>query len=156
MVVGGAKDEDHMGRWLFQGFQQGIERWGGEHMGFIYDVDLVFSAGRGISHILSELPCLVNSPVGGGVDLVDIDRGAGRNFPTGVALVAGLRGGTLLAVECLGQDAGGGGLSHPADSREEVGVGESVLRDGVLQGADNGLLTDYLLKALGTKLSGKD
>ena len=34
--------------------------------------------------------------------------------------------GPLCAVQGLGQDAGDGGLAHPPDAREEVGVGDAA------------------------------
>ena len=49
----------------------------------------------------------------------------------GGAHPAGLRGGPLLAIERLGQDAGGGGLPHPARAGEQVGVGDAPRGEGV-------------------------
>ena len=38
--VGGAQDEDHMGRRLFEGLQQGVEGRSRQHVDFVNDVDL--------------------------------------------------------------------------------------------------------------------
>ncbi len=41
VYFGSGQDEDRVGRRLFKGLQQGIERRGGEHVHFVHDVDLV-------------------------------------------------------------------------------------------------------------------
>ena len=55
----------------------------------------------------------------------------------------------LLAVEGLGEDAGGGGLADAAGAGEEIGVGDAVALQGVGQGAGDGLLADEIGKVCG-------
>jgi hypothetical protein len=53
----------------------------------------------------------VDAVVGGGVELLHVVGGAGVDGQAAVALAARLAVDEVLAVEGLGQDAGGGGLA---------------------------------------------
>ncbi len=153
---GGGQDEDHAGRRLFQGLEQGVERLVGEHVDFVDDVDLRPSARGRVAGILAQLAHLVDAAVRGPVDLQHVHAPAAGDLPAGVAFIAGNRGRALLAVQGLGQDAGGGGLSHSARPAEEIGVGHPPRGDGVSQGAGHVLLAHHVLEHLGAVLSRQD
>ncbi len=51
------------------------------------------------------------------------------------ALVAGRRRRTIFAVERLGENARGGGLAYAAHAGKEIGMGDAVGPDSVLQRA---------------------
>ena len=64
--------------------------------------------------------------------------------------------GPLLAVEGLGEDAGGGGLADAAGAGEQVGVGDAVAGEGVGQGPGDGLLADEVGERLRPVAAGED
>ena len=78
------------------------------------------------------------------VDLDDVDRCARGDRSTRFALPAGLSRGSRCAVERLGEDPRQRGFTHPADTTENEGVGDSVQLDGVGQGLRHMTLTDHL------------
>src|SRR5205085_8729807 len=93
---------------------------------------------------------LVDSAVGGGVDLDQVEGRTCRDLDAGVAFVAGLRhvGAAAQAVDRLGQQARAGRLASAAGAAEEVSVGHPVGGDGALPAARDGLLTDQVGEGL--------
>ena len=125
-------------------------------MDFVDDVDLVGAARRGVAGVVAQVADLVDAVVGGAVDFDDVEAGAGRDFAAGVAGVARVRCRSLLAIEGLGEDAGGGGFSGAAGADEEVGVGEAFLDDRVAQGTDDVVLSKDVIESFGSVFSGED
>jgi hypothetical protein len=52
--------------------------------------------------------------------------------------------------------SGRGRLSHASHAGKDVGLGDPVVLDGVLQGLDHGLLADELVESLRPVLPGED
>ena len=73
---------------------------------------------------------------------------------TGWALAAGRYGWSVDAVERLGQNASGGGLSHTSHTREQKRVGNAVLLDSVLECTGNRFLAYDVLEDLRPPLEG--
>ena len=65
-----------------------------------------------------------------------------------VALVAGRRRRAALAVERLGQNAGGRGLADAAGTGEQIGVADAIAGDRLLQRPGDVLLADQLVERL--------
>ena len=128
----------------------------GQHVDLVDDVDLVAAGGGGEFHVLAEFPDLVDPPVGGAVDLADVDRVSVRDFTAMDALVAGGRRRPLFAVDRLREDPGDRGLPDPARPAEEKGVGDALAGDRVLQRPDHMLLPQDVFKDLGSAFSGEN
>ncbi len=152
---GGGQDEDRVGRRLLQGLQEGVEGRIGKHVHFIDDVDPVFALGRQVLDLFSQVPDLVDAPVGGAVDFQDVQGGAVGDLLAQLAGVVGVRGGAGLAIEGLGQDAGHRGFAYSPGAAEHKGVGHPPGGQGVLQRAGDGLLAHHFLKGLGTPFPGQ-
>ena len=90
----------------------------------------------------------VDAVVAGAVDLEHVHVLAGGDALADVAFAAGRGRRSLLAVERLGEDAGGRGLADAACSGEEIGVGDAVALEGVGQGAGDRLLADEVGEGL--------
>ena len=133
MGLGGRQYEKHKGRRFLQGFQQGIESLVGQHVDFVDDVNLIAGLRRRELHVFPQVADLVDPPVGGGVDLIDIHRRAFVDQLAGTATVAGRRRRSFLAVQRLRQHFGGAGLAGSARSGEQVGMGNPPRRDRVFQ-----------------------
>ena len=146
--LGRGQDEDHVRRGLFQSLEQRVECLGGEHMNFIDDENLVTVPCRPVSDAFPQFTNFVNAAVGGRIDLEDIDGLARSHFPAGSAVVAGIDGGPLTAVQRLGQNPGRGGLAHAPCPGKQISMGDAILGDGVLEGLRRGSLPHNLSKGL--------
>ena len=120
-------------------------------MGLVDDVDLVAVAHRREERLLPQVTRIVDTTVGRGVDLDDVDRArpAAGQLATAVALAAGIGDRRTGAVEGAGQDAGGGRLAAAARTGEEVGVVDPVVRERVAQRLRDVVLTDDLRNVSG-------
>ena len=154
---GGGEEEFHMFGRLLQRLQQGVEGVLGEHVHFVDDVDLGARHHRAEARVLDDLAHIVDARVGGGVHLDHInvtaldDRLAmgaklghvdGGPCDGGVAVTGG-----QFVVEGARQNAGGGGLAHPAHAGQQIGLMDAVEVEGVREGPDHGLLADQILEA---------
>ena len=154
MQLGGGKHEIDMGRGLFQGLQQGIKGLGGEHVYFIDDDDLVAPLGREKTDIFLEFADLLDATIGRTVNLMEIHGVAGHDFQARLTPVTGHIRLTLAAVERLGHEPRQGSFANPAHPGKKHGMGHPVPGERIAQGAHHGLLTDNLVKILGTPFSG--
>ena len=151
--LGGSQNEDGMGWRLLQGLEQGVERGRSEHMNLVYHVDLVAAFGGNETDLLSQLADLVDSAVGCGVDLDQIQCAALIDGLTHGAFAAGPLGLVGEAVHGLGQDARHAGLAGASRPGEEVGVAHPIPEHSVPQGADHMILADQLVEVLGPPLA---
>src|SRR5512133_1456408 len=72
---GGGEDELDVFRRLFQCLQQGVEGVGGEHVDFVDDDDLVAAVGGEVLYAVAQFAHILDTIVGGAVDLEDIGGG---------------------------------------------------------------------------------
>ncbi len=149
------QDELGIRRRLLKGLQEGIESGLAEHVDLIDDVDLVLSDLGRDAHLLHEVADVIHRVVGGGVQLVDVERGIVVESPAGLALVTGfhvLRG--VEAVDGLGHDTGAGRLAHATRAAEQESLRQGVVLDGVFQRRGDGLLTNNRVEGRGAVFSG--
>ena len=129
-------------------------------MSFVEDVDFVLVAGGAVSGGVAEFADLVDAPVGGGVDLDDVDGVTGFDLNAGFADFAGLGGRAdgaadgIAAVERHGKDARDGGLADAAVAGEDVAVGDALLGERVHQGNGDVVLTGDISESLRAILPG--
>jgi hypothetical protein len=97
----GSQNKDDIGRRLFNGFQQSVEGSRGKHMHLVDDIHLVFPFGRRIPYLVHDLPDIINTVVGGSIDLNDIHRGLRGDALAHPAFVAGVPVHRMLAVHDL-------------------------------------------------------
>ena len=140
-------------RRLLQGFQQGVKGLLRQHVNLIDDDDLRGQARRQVHDRLFELANFIDTPVGGPIDLMNIEAGSLGDFPARGTLPARIGGGSLLAIHGLGKDPRHGGLSHPPRAAEQKGVSHTVLFNRVFQRLGNNLLAHHLFEGLRAPLS---
>ena len=146
--VGGGEDEDDVARWLLERLQQRVGRRGREHVDLVDDVDL--PAPRGAqAGVGDEVPHGVDAVVGGCIELVHIERAPLGDLDARGADTARFAVDRLLAVERLGQDAGGRRLAGAAGPAEEVGVRHPFVADGAPQRPHDVVLTPDLVESPG-------
>lgn len=112
------EDEDEVGRWLLDDLEESVESLSREAVDLVDDHDLVAVAGRSVFEALRELANLLDLGVGRGIDFDDIEVGAGGDLAAGLAVVTGVCGRPILAVECLGEHSRDAGLANPTDTGE--------------------------------------
>ena len=93
--IGGGQHKHHPRRRLFQGFEQGVERSGREHVALVNHIHLPAGLNGRKPGALDQFADVVDARVGGGVDLDHIEGIAGRNRRAQFTAAAGLRGGAL-------------------------------------------------------------
>ena len=157
---GGGEDELHIGRRLFEGFQQPVEGGGREHVHFVDDIDFVRRRGGRVFDRVDDLADVVDASIGGGVHLDDVDVAA---FDDGAAVLTlnaqierGMRAGAVFIVEGARQNTGGGGFADAAHAGQNEGVVNAVLRKRIAQGLHHGVLTDERREVARTILPGED
>ena len=155
MGLGGGENENDVGRGLLQGFEQGVEGGGGEHVDLVNDVDLVSVAGGPVGDMLPELADVVHPGAGGPVDLDHVHRARGGDLPAGGALAAGGGGRALFAVQGLGHDSGQGGFPDAPGPGEDIGMVDPPGLDRVGQGAGDVVLAHQFLEGLGAPAAGE-
>ena len=158
----GGHHEDDMRRGLFQGFEQRVEGCIGDLMSFIENIDFVsIPAGR-VTGGVPQFANLVDAAIGGGVDFDHVDGVSLTDLDAGVADAAGFGGGALgaayfsAAVERHGHNARNGGFADAAVPRENVAVGDAVLRERVQKGASDVVLPGYVGKTLRAVFAGQN
>ncbi len=117
-------------------------------MDLVEDVHLR-ATGRTERGLADEIPHGVDAVVGGGVELLQVVRGARLDRGARVAHATRLTVVERGAVESLGEDAGRRGLARAAGPAEEVGMADPVLAHGVAQRADHVRLAADVREALG-------
>ena len=71
-------------------FQESVESGGAEHVHLIYDIDLVFACLGRKTHLLYQRAYIIYRVVGGGIQLMNVERAALVERFTGMALITGL------------------------------------------------------------------
>ena len=147
--IRGGQQEFHIGGRLFQGFEQRIEAVARQHVHFIDEVHLETTTGRTVLHVVEQLSGVFHLGAGRRIDFQQIDEIALIDLAAGIAHTARMAADPLLAVEALGQNAGDGGLAHPAGPAQQVGMVKPSLIQGIGQGSQHMLLADHLFKRMG-------
>ena len=153
--LGRREEKLYVRRRLFERFQQRVEGFLREHMHFVDDVDLELAARRSVPDRVPKFAHFVDAAVAGAVDFQYVERTALGDLLTVVALVARFGRRTFHTVQCLGEDARGGSLADAARADEEVGVGQPVLFDGVLQRGGDMLLSNHVVELLWPPFAGQ-
>jgi hypothetical protein len=156
----GGHHEDDVRRWFLQSLEQRVEGRVGDLMSFVENVNLVAISGGSVASGVAQFANLVNSAIGGRVDLDHVHGVALANFDAGVTNSAGFGCGTVgradfsAAIESLSYNAGDGGFADAAMAREDVAVRNAILRKGIEQGASDVILAGNVGKALRTVFPG--
>ena len=150
--------ENHVPGRLFQRLQQRVEGSVSNLVRFVEDPNLVAIASRTVTRGVAQLANLVDAAIGGSVDLDHIHRVPRADFAAGVAHPARLwhRMVLRLAIQRHGQNARDGGFADAAVSAEDVAVRDTLLLDGVLQGAGDVVLPDDFGELLWPVFAGKN
>jgi len=148
-----------MVRRLFEGLEQSIKCRRREHVDLVDQVDLVWASRRGVGGVLAQGTNALDAVVARAVDLHDIEAASFGDLDTGIACAARIvRGAVLigLTVKGLGENACRRSLADSARPDKEVGLGESISGDRVLESPGDVFLPDDLLEFLRSVFPCKD
>jgi hypothetical protein len=153
--LGGGEHKMDVVGGLLEGLEEGVARRLGEHVGLVED-EHPFGPGVG-GHGGDRHPDVadvLDRVVAGGVEFHHVERRPLDDRGAALALVAGRAVGVaVLAIEGLGEDAGGGGLAGAARAGEQVGVGDALLGHLAGEGGGDVSLADHVVEALGPILA---
>ena len=156
MRIGGGKDKfDVLGR-FFQRFEHGVERGFGQHVHFVDDVNLVFACGGRVLGVFQHFTDVVYACVAGGINFQQIHKSSRINGLASGALPAGFAVLGVFAVQAFGENAGDGGFAYAARACEQIGVVQTSVGKGVLQGFDNVLLPHEVGEGFGSPFAGEN
>lgn len=153
---GGGKDKFYVGGRFFEGFEEGVEGFVGEHVDFVDDIDFKFSAGGGVGNAVAEFFDAFDSAIGSAIDLENVEAATFLDLFADIVVGVEIGFGALGAVEGFGEDAGGGGFADAAGADEKKGVGEAAFGDGVGEGADDVVLADEFGKGARAVFASED
>ena len=146
--LGGGQNKTGMWRGFFQRFEQSVEGAAAQHMDFVDDINFEAPFAGAKAHLVAQLADIVHAVVGGRVDLDQVNHTSFGDCPAGCATVAGALAFWRAAVEGLGQDAGRAGLAGAAWPGEQIGVGNPIVPQRVLQRAGHVFLADDFVECL--------
>ena len=118
-------------------------------MYLVHDIHPLADLGGGIHRVVPQIPDIVHTVVGGGIDFQHIHAGTGVNGPAGLALVAGVAVVRVEAVYRLCQDLGAAGLAGAPGAGKEVGMAQLSGDNLGLQRLGHRQLTGHIVKGLG-------
>ncbi|MCY1412445.1 hypothetical protein D9M71_278520 [compost metagenome] len=150
------QDELHIGRRLFQGLEQGIERVSGQHVHFVDQVDLEAPAARCVLHVVEQLAGILDLGPARGVDFDQVDEAPLVDLTahrTGTARRGSNPG---FTVHAFGDDPRNGGLAHPTGTGEQVGVVQTLVVQRIDQGLEHMGLADHFAERARTPFTCKN
>ena len=153
--LGGGKNEYNMLGRLLKGFEQSVERLGGEHVHLVNDIDAEPCLCGLELHLVNNVADVVYLSVGRGVHLNNVEHRAAVYAPAYLALAARASVLRIKAVDRLGKYLGAGGFARSARAGKQVGVTVAALGYFIFKGRGNMLLTRHVLKALRAPLAVK-
>ena len=144
--VGGAEDEDEVGRGLLDELQQRVPGRIGELVRLVDDVDLVRPLGGLQQRPLADLAHVVDPALRGRVHLDHVERHPVRDRARDARIGIELRARPAGRVQRLREDARHRRLARSARPGEEVGLSHLPRPDRVPQRPHDRLLPDHILE----------
>ena len=92
---------------------------------------------------------MIHTVVGGGIQFQNVQKASVVDAETGGAPVTGITVYGVLAVDCLGEDLGTGGLSGAAGTCEKIGVAQPSLIHLTAESLGDVILSHDVGKGLG-------
>jgi len=136
-----------MGWGFFEGFEEGVEGRGGEHVGFVQDVYFVAALWGGQVDLVGEEAYVVYAIVGGGVQFNQVEGSAFGEASARGALPAGVAVRCEpFAVDGFSQDAGTGGLAYASRPKKQIRRSQLAMSKGIAKGLYDKGLTHHLGK----------
>lgn len=146
-----SEDEFDMFRWFFQSFEKSIECSFREHMHLVDNVHLVWGLSRLKLSSFDHIPDIVDSCIGSGINLDNIEKASILRIATVLALSTRIPvGSKRKTVHSLGKYSCNGRLSCSARSMKEICAYRAILQKGILQNLSNEGLSEKRMKIFGS------
>ena len=146
--LGGRQDKHGMIGWLFEGFEQRVERRSRQHVHFVDDVNLVAANCRAELHALDDFASIIDTGMRGGVHFDDVDGTAICNRQTHATAAAWPISWLGHAVDCLGEQTSDGRFADTTWPRKYIGMTNPPVNDCITQCADDMFLADKFVECL--------
>ena len=150
MKLCGCQNEEKMLRRLLDDFQQSIKGTHRKHVNLVNDIHTLLHLCREVNGIIPKGTDIVDTVIGGGVDLQHVNTSPCIDTPACRAAVAGIAVHGRQAVHRLRQDLGTGSLAGTAGTCEQIGMAHSAIHKLILQGLCNAKLSHHIIKGLRT------
>jgi len=128
---GSSQNKDNIWWWFLKRLEQGVRGFFGEHMDFIYNIDLVAGLVRRIVDLLPEVSDFIDAAIAGSINFYNIQSpslGYCLAHGAGVAWLALTIGKTI---HCLSQNAPGAGLTCSSWSTKKIGMRYTATTEGI-------------------------
>src|SRR5713226_6285635 len=155
MYICRGQDKDRIGRRFLQRLEQGITGFRGKHVRFVKYIDLILTCGGRHHYLLAQVTNTVDTTIGGGVNLDDIERVAGGDLTALLAFVARLAILRVATVDRLSTQAGSTGFSGASRHGKEVGMYYARAPQGVFGWASNPLVAGRIIGVRGAPVAGE-
>jgi len=122
---------------------------------FVDDVDFELGSHGPDADGGTQLANVVDTAIGRAIDFHDVDVISGGDTLADIALVAGNTVDGVGAIECFGEDSGGGRFADSPCAREHVSVGDTTGTNGVAECFGDVLLANNVVEGLRPKATGE-
>ena len=147
MLLRRGQDEERMMGRLLQCLQESIESRCRQHVHLINDEYLVLADGRRDAYLINQRTNIIHRVVARRIQLMDIIRALLVEGTARLAFVTSLPiRRRMQTVDRLSEDAGTRGLSHATRPTKQIGMGQLVVLDRMLQGRGQRTLPYYAPK----------
>ena len=150
MHICGGQDKDSIAWRLLQGLEQGIKGFGGQHVRFVKHINLVLTRGGRHHDLFAQVTDAVNTTIGSGINLDDIERVASGNLTALLALVAGFPIDWMTTIDGFSQETGSTRLAGSSRAGEEIGMCEVTITERVFERANDRFLPNEVTESLRT------
>jgi len=144
-----------MRRRLFERFQQRVERFLGEHVHLVDDVDLVTAFRRRVAHVVAQLAHVIDTAVARAIDLDHVEAVARGDLRAVIALSAWRDRRAVDAIERLCQNSRSRSFADAPRPDEQIRVSQAVLYDRIFKRARDMRLPHQIVESLRPIFSGK-
>lgn len=127
-----------------------------EHVHFVDQVDLEAPTAGRVLHVIEQFAGVFDLGTAGGVDFDQVDEAALVDLPAHRTGAAGRGGDARLAVQAFGDDTGNGSLAHATSTREQVGMVQALVVQGIDQGLEHMGLADHFAERARTPFTCKN
>jgi hypothetical protein len=122
----------------------------------VNNVDLISSPDRGESHILPQFTDLIDTVITRSIDFEHVEADTSGDLTAGIAFSTGVNGWSVYTVQSLGQNPRRRRFTCSAWPDEEISMREPLLDDRVLQRLNDVILSQKIVKELGSILASED
>ena len=129
--IGRREQKLHMLRRLLKGFEKRIKRLIRKHVHLVNEVHLVAATAGRVLNVVCELPHVIHTGAGCGINLDQINKPAFLNLPATGTGAAGSRRNTGFTVKTARQQTPDGGFTHSPGAGKQISMVQALVFQSV-------------------------